>query len=56
MKPTAKGKGLEDGKDNKRNVPEELLALHGNEYKKISQKFHERAENYVTSQGGYFEE
>jgi hypothetical protein len=51
-----KGRRFEDTEDIKRNVTKELLALHVDEFKKCFQKFYERAQKYVTSKGGYFEE
>jgi transposase len=56
IKSTLKGKRFKDTEDIKRNVTEELLELHGNEFKKCFQQFYERTQKCVTSQGDYFEE
>jgi hypothetical protein len=56
IKSTLKERRFEGTEDIKRNVSEEPLALHPNEFNKGFEQFYERAQNCVTSQGDYFEE
>jgi histone-lysine N-methyltransferase SETMAR len=55
MRSTLKRRRYEDTEDIERNVTNELLALHANEFRKCFQQLYERAQKCVTSQD-YFEE